>query len=75
MDNIYIVIYGEEYEDKHIYADLEKAKHKLHKQHKHKERYFTPFIEIYTLYNGIYNKQKYEYFIEDKNNEIITRYL
>lgn len=72
--DIYIVWYGEEYEDKAVFADLEMAKQKLNIQHKRKEWYgFTPFIEVYKLSNGIYKKTNYEYCVQDVDGEIITR--
>lgn len=70
---LYIVWYGEEYEDKAIFADLEKAKHKLNIQNKGREWYFTPFIEVYTLSSGIYKKTSYEYCVQDEDGEIINR--
>lgn len=77
MDIIYVVIYGDEYEDKIIFLDLEKAKDRLLKQYDRKnENMFTPFIETYSLSidKGIFEKMDYEFFVNDEKRVMKREY-
>lgn len=68
--DLFIVIYGEEYEDKQIFSDFEKAKYKLKRQCENGEFYFKPFIEEYTLLEGVYIRKEYEYYVREDDGEL-----